>query len=98
MIPNSREAFDQMDEKSQGVAKQVLVTNRLFDSEESEETIDDHLWQGIEEDAREDWNSFPYFIVLERSREANRYLFACPDWPTAERVTKLQLSAFSAGI
>jgi hypothetical protein len=93
----AREAFEQMDDNSKNVLKQTLLTEGVFDFGKPEETTDDDLWQGVEDGAREDWNSFSYFIVLEKSREASRYLFACSDWPTAERVAKLNLSALSAG-
>jgi hypothetical protein len=68
----AREAFEQMDDNSKSVLKQTLLTEGVFDFGKPEETTDDDLWQGVEDGAREDWNSFSYFIVLEKSREASR--------------------------
>lgn len=48
----------------------------------------DFLWDELEEEAREDWKTFSYFVVLSDKSP----LFVSPDWPTAEAFAQSALS------
>lgn len=85
----AREAFEEMDEAAKGVLGESLVIEGTLDNEGAPFT-DDDLWHGLEEGAREDWNSFSYFVVREKCSSTDRPLFVSSDWPTAERFAKLQ--------
>ena len=45
--------------------------------------------------AREDWNSFSYFVVQEKGEHSLRYLFVSSDWPSAELYAKRELASVS---
>lgn len=51
----------------------------------------DTLWEEIEDSAREDWNTFSFFIVSETVAKAASPLFVSSDWPTAEAFAKQRL-------
>ena len=85
----AREAFDQMSEDAKAVLAQTL-------SEEGATleagSGDEDLWQAIEEGAREDWNSFSYFVVQEKENDSPQYVFVSSGWPSAELYAKRQLA------
>lgn len=88
----AREAFDQISDE----AKASLIQTLLDEGAPLEvDSGDEGLWQAIEEGAREDWNSFSYFVVQEKSNDAQHYVFVSSDWPTAERFAKRQLTLAS---
>lgn len=88
----AREAFDGMSEDAKAVLTQALLDAEVTSEGEGG---DDDLWQAIEDGAREDWNSFSYFVVQEKSEKSQRYVFVTSDWPTAERFAKRQLTLAS---
>ncbi len=88
----AREAFDQMSEDAKAVLAQTLLDEGA--SLEADNG-DEDLWQAIEEGAREDWNSFSYFVVQEKGNDSPHYVFVSSDWPTAERFAKRQLASVS---
>jgi len=49
------------------------------------------LWEELQDGAREDWNAFSYFVVLETQASGRPIpVFVSTDWPTAEAfVTQL---------
>jgi len=53
---------------------------------------DEELWQAIEEGAREEWNSFSYFVVQEKENDSPQYVFVSSGWPSAELYAKRQLA------
>ncbi len=71
----AREAFDHMD-----VPALKFLQTRL-DVGEVENT--EALWEGIEDGAREDWDSFSYFVVTEATTGSPATVFVSADWPTA---------------
>jgi hypothetical protein len=88
----AREAFDQMGEDAKAALAQTLLDEGANLEADSG---DEDLWQAIEEGAREDWNSFSYFVVQEKGNDSPHYVFVSSDWPTAERFAKRQLAAAS---
>jgi hypothetical protein len=88
----AREAFDQMSEDAKAVLVQALLDEgATLDADSG----DEGLWQAIEEGAREDWNSFSYFVVQENGDHSPHYLFVSSDWPSAELYAKRQLASVS---
>ncbi len=87
----AKEVFAEMDDEAKVILGQSLVQDGVLEADNAS-VSDDDLWQGVEEGAREDWNSFSYFIVRERNSKP-RSLFVSSDWPTAERFAKLRSSA-----
>lgn len=85
----AREAFEDMDEDAKESLGQSLVADGALDSA-NVPLADEDLWHAVEEGAREDWNSFSYFVVREGNPPTARSLFVSSDWPTAERFAKLQ--------
>ena len=55
--------------------------------------LEDLIWAQVEEEARESWNSFSYFLVVTNREGAEEYVYVSPDWPSAEAfVGNMQLS------
>lgn len=86
----AREAFDQMSEDAKAVLAQALLDEGATLEVGSG---DDDLWRALEEGAREDWNSFSYFVVQEKGDDSPHNVFVSSDWPTAERFAKRQLAS-----
>ena len=42
------------------------------------------LWDGIEDGGREDWNTFSYFVVVQKTDAGSSPVYVSPDWPSAE--------------
>jgi hypothetical protein len=77
-------------------AKAVLAQALLDEGATLEaDSGDEDLWQAIAEGAREDWNSFSYFVVQEKGEHSPHYLFVSSDWPSAELYAKRQLPSVS---
>jgi hypothetical protein len=82
----AREAFDQMDAEALEFLAQTL------DLDSSDKETADTIWDELKDGAREDWNSFSYFIVAEESRGRIVPLFVSADWPSAEAFAKKRIS------
>ncbi len=84
----ARDAFDQMEPTALDFLKHRLNLETKYDTAELPSSNDpdyaDALWEEIEEGAREDWNTFSYFVALSASKETSHPLFVSPDWPSAE--------------
>jgi hypothetical protein len=91
----AREAFNQMDEVAIRFLGESLVPNSASIVEPiSASDGTDALWEEIQDGAREDWNTFSYFVVAETSQNGiSKYLFVSSDWPTAERFMQHKLGA-----
>ena len=50
---------------------------------------EDIIWDVIVDEARDDWNSFSYFIVTKSRRSETQELIVSGDWPTAKAYVKL---------
>jgi hypothetical protein len=90
----AREAFDQM----QPEALRFLGRFLEVDGDESVDgtsSDDDHteaLWQEVQDGAREEWNTFSYFIVSEEAAGRSQPLFVSADWPSAEAFAKQHMA------
>jgi len=84
----ARESFDQMTPDALGTLAATLDLSGRFDSQDipaaNDDAFPEFLWEVIKDDAREDWNSFSYFVVTERLRDRTTALYVSPDWPSAE--------------
>jgi hypothetical protein len=79
----AREAFDQMEADALD-----FLQNRLqLDEREDAEA----LWKEVEDGAREEWNTFSYFVVTKAITGAPSYLLVSSDWPTAEAFAQQRL-------
>ncbi|MDW5266669.1 MULTISPECIES: hypothetical protein [Acidobacteriaceae] len=87
----AKEAFAEMNDDAKAFLGKSLIEDGVLEASELPFS-DDDLWQGVEEGAREDWNSFSYFVVREEGSE-RRDLFVSSNWPVAERFAKLGNSA-----
>jgi hypothetical protein len=88
----AREVFGQMSEDAKAVLAQTLSDEgATLEADRG----DEDLWQALEEGAREDWNSFSYFVVQEKGEHSLQYLFVSSDWPSAELYAKRQLALAS---
>lgn len=85
----AREAFEQMSEDAKELLASALVADGVLEIND-DPTSDDELWEGIQEGAREDWNSFSYFVVCEGDASDLKPLFVSADWPTSEKFAKSQ--------
>jgi hypothetical protein len=88
----AREAFDQMTQEGLGALGASLELESKFDAADipsaGDENFAEFLWEAIEDGAREDWNSFSYFIVREEHSGGAIALFVSSDWPSAETFAK----------
>jgi hypothetical protein len=78
----AREAFDAMDVEALKFLTLWLDIEDLPAPESPD--FADTIWEAVEDGAREDWNSFSYFVVTESTSGRTIPLFVSPDWPTAE--------------
>jgi hypothetical protein len=92
----AHEAFDQLTSDAYQALAKSLDLNASFDPADipspSDSGFPDFLWGAVEEVAREDWDSFSYFIVQQIEDRRTLPLFVCPDWPRAEAYTKTMLT------
>ena len=91
----ARETFDQMDEE----AIVFLASSLHLNSSDTEIELSpgepdyaDSIWEEMNEGAREDWDSFSYFIVTEQSAGGTANLYVSADWPSAEAFAKKRIS------
>jgi hypothetical protein len=90
----AREAFTLMDAEaltflSHSLQAQGADSTDLPSPDDSR--FAESLWQEVEDGAREEWNSFSYFIVTENRGAETVPRFVSPDWPTAEAFAKTLL-------
>jgi hypothetical protein len=89
----AREAFNSMDESAQTFLWNSLKPEEIYDpsglptADESEDRAA-FLWDELVEQAREDWQTFSYFVVNEAKGGRAESLFVSPDWPSAEAFAK----------
>jgi hypothetical protein len=95
----AREAFKQMTPEAMAFLGKSLEIESTYDQKElpspSDADFSDALWQEVQDSAREDWNSFSYFVVKEESPGCTLQLYVSPDWPSAEAFAKERLLALA---
>lgn len=85
----AREAFDAMDEDALRFLSLRLDVEDLPAPQSPD--FADSIWQEVEDAAREDWNTFSYFVVIEHGADGTTPLFVSADWPSAEAFAKTLL-------
>jgi hypothetical protein len=84
----ARDAFNHMEPMALDFLKSCLNLQSKYDPTElplpSDPEFADVVWEEIEEGAREDWNTFSYFVVLLAANGTSQPLYVSPDWPSAE--------------
>jgi hypothetical protein len=55
----------------------------------------DALWDELQESAREDWNTFSYFIVSEEAAGRSVPLYVSAEWPSAEAFANKYIAELS---
>ena len=91
----AREAFEQLhDDALAFLARSLsfLDSNDVNGPNPGDPDYSDLIWDELKDGAREDWNSFSYFIVAEESAGHTSSLFVSADWPTAEAFAKRRIS------
>jgi hypothetical protein len=91
----AREAFEQMDDEAIAfLARSLNVgdSNDVTGPNPGDPDYSDVIWDELKDGAREDWNTFSYFIVAEVSAGRTSSLFVSADWPTAEAFAKRRIS------
>jgi hypothetical protein len=85
----AREAFDQMNEEALR-----FLTRSLDGPGPSEDDPDfaEALWLEVEGGAREDWNTFSYFVVVELEGSGSTPVYVSADWPSAEEFAKSRIT------
>ena len=93
----AREAFDSMDEEAQAHLWSSLKPEEIYDptglpavEEPADRTA--FLWDELVEQAREDWRTFSYFVVIEAKNGRSESLYVSPDWPSAEAFAKSRIT------
>jgi len=87
----AREAFSLMDAEALSFLGHSLHAQGAVSTDlpsPDDEQFADSLWQEVEDGAREDWNSFSYFIVIEKKGSETVARFVSSDWPSAEAFAK----------
>ena len=90
----AREAFSLMDAEALTFLGHSLQAQGAVSSDlpsPGDPQFADSLWQEVEDGAREEWNSFSYFIVTEKKGPETVARFVSPDWPSAEAFAKTLL-------
>ncbi len=90
----AREAFEQMNEEAYRFLGKSLGPDAISASGNPLTVVDtDILWEEIEDGAREDWNSFSYFVVTRAADNGSAApIFVSADWPTAERFMEYEIA------
>ncbi len=91
----ARDAFGQMDESALAFLIRSLDPNGddlTLEIQTDGTDVADLVWEEMEQSAREDWNAFSYFVVLERTSGKLKALYVSPDWPSAESFAKQRLA------
>lgn len=93
----AREAFDQMQPEALRHLRQCLEVDVKYDTSgvpsPEDEEYPDALWEEVQNCAREDWNTFSYFIVSEEVGGRSSPIYVSSDWPSAEAFAKKRLEA-----
>ena len=94
----AREAFDEMKDDAQARLWTSLNPEEIYDpaglpSATEPEDRSAFLWDELVEQAREDWQTFSFFIVSEKAGTHSENLYVSPDWPSAEAFAKSRISA-----
>lgn len=80
----AREAFEAMGDDALAFLETSLSSDGKIDEDVAvqpdEAGYPEMLWEGVLDGAREDWNTFSYFIVLTSDAPA----YVSSDWPSAE--------------
>lgn len=88
----AREAFRNMDEEALAQLAESLDFEKLYEPENipkpQEEDYDEFVWDVMADEAREEYNTFSYFVVTRTVGDKSELLFVSPDWPTAEAFVK----------
>ena len=91
----ARGAFDQMTQEALETLGASLDLDSRFDATDippsHAEEYAEFLWEAVEDGAREDWNTFSYFVVREEGPNGTAALFVASDWPSAEAFAKSSL-------
>lgn len=93
----ARAAFRNMDEDALAQLAESLKFDALYETDNipksQDEGYEEFVWDVMVEEAREEYNTFSYFVVTKTRGSRSEELFVSPDWPTAEAyVKKLQVS------
>ena len=93
----AREAFDSMDESAQAFLWNSLNPEEIYDPAGSPtfkepEDRAAFLWDELVEQAREDWETFSYFVVYQARSGRAESLYISPDWPSAEGFAKSHIA------
>jgi hypothetical protein len=91
----AREAFERMDEDALAFLARSLSagdSDEVTGPNSGDPDYTEVIWEELKDGAREDWNSFSYFIVAEESAGHTSPLFVSADWPTAEAFAKRRIS------
>jgi hypothetical protein len=92
----AREGFDQMQPEALRFLGRFLELDSKYEPAEiptpEGEDYAEALWEEIQEGARENWNTFSYFIVCEEADGQSLPLFVSADWPSAEAFAKWRLA------
>ena len=88
----AKEAFRNMDDSAlDHLASSLNLESNYEPSgipKPTDEGYEDFIWDVMVDEAREDWNSFSYFIVTKSRGRQTEELFVSGDWPTAEAYVK----------
>ena len=93
----AKEAFRNMDDDALAQLAASLKFETLYEPDNipkpQDEGYEEFVWDVMLDEAREDYNTFSYFVVTKTLGSKSEELFVSPDWPTAEAyVKKLQIS------
>lgn len=88
----AREVFENMDEEALAHLAASLNLDTEFDQQDiptpTDESYEEFIWGAMLDSAREDYNTFSWFVVSRSSGRSSAELFVSPDWPTAEAYVK----------
>jgi hypothetical protein len=86
----ARETFERMQpEALQFLGRFLDVdTEGLQSAASDSRDVEEELWQEVEDGAREEWNTFSYFVVIEEADDVSATLYVSADWPSAEAFAK----------
>ena len=89
----AKEAFRKMDDSALAHLASSLNLESIYEPsgipKPTDEGYEDFIWDVMVDEAREDWNSFSYFIVTKTRGRQTEELFVSGDWPTAKSYVKL---------
>jgi len=86
----AREALEQLDQDALRLIRKrisVCVGDEGCAAPEGDHEAET-IWLELQDEAREDWNQFSYFVVREDSLNESKYLYVSADWPSAEAFAK----------